>query len=611
MSKQYTIKVKEGFDKRVLFSLTTVIDELPHRPSIFIADCTEEELNVLKAHESYKTSTLMSDLTPQALATKTVKTFRRKHIENTHYTGTTVDGGSTETTGYSSPKYGNWGLIRHSSITNNVALESEVNHTYTYTNDGTGVDVVLHLADRINTNDPEFMTNGVSRIQQFQWNTVTGFSNLPDMNYTNYPFLNNAFSRYNQYHAEAVAYIACGNTYGWATGAKIYPIYWGGAYQISAPNSYDVVKKFHQEKIAAGNTRPTIMIDSFAHTTDDLGNFSSVGGGNFLIFRGNKYDTISPDGIGDRTLAQGNHECRSYGFLPVSMGAGKFSNIQTDLGSSPTYQQVATYINDLSNMDGTFKDSVVDPKNEMIAAGVHAVSAAGNSTQYDVLPDHPDYNNFYCTQHIGSDKSSVELKFGSPYNRGGLLSYTNSIMAGALSTEFGNQFLYDGKETLATFSNRGNRIDAVAAGVNIEMELYTKKAYEVSINSNRANLGHYNASGTSFASPNIGGMAALVLQEYPTTTPKQLRRYFRDIAVGTDKLYDTGLEMSPSSKYGDQPWFTATYSSMGYSGNIAYLDHNFTSNPTLLPDTDPTTTDTPQANQINYTRDEINTKLAT
>lgn len=609
MSEQYTIKVKEGFDKQVLFGLTTVVDELPQRPLIFIAECTEEELDALKAHEAYKTSTSMSQLTPQPLATKTVKTFRRSNISNPVYNPIySYDGGGT-TTGHSSPKYGNWGLIRHSSLTNNVTFESEVDHTYTYNYDGTGVDVVLHLADRINPNDPEFMTSGVSRIQQFQWNTVTGFSHLPTMDYTN--FNNNHGSLTNQQHAEAVSYITCGNTYGWATGAHIYPIYWGGSYRISAPSSFDVVKQFHLDKIANGNTRPTIMVDSYAYVSSSLGQSNSVGNGNFLIFRGNKYDTISPEGIGDRTLNQGNHECRSFGFLPLTMGAGVFSNIQTDLGSNPTYQQVAAYINDLSNMDSVYKDVVIDPKNEMIAAGVHAVSAAGNYVQYDVLPDHPDYNNFYCTQKIGSDGSSVELNAGAPYNRGGVFSYTGTIMAGAMDTEFGSHYLYDGKETLASFSNRGNRIDAVAAGVNIEMNLYSKYIYETTNTVTRVNKGHYNASGTSFASPNIGGMAALVLGKYPTTTPKQLRRYFRDIAVGTDKLYDTGLEMAPSSKYGDQPWFTATYSSMGYSGNIAYLDPNLTFDPTTLPDTDPTTTDTTQANQINYTRDQINTKLAT
>jgi len=609
MRQEYLIVVKKEYDKQLLLNLARVKDELPNRPKIFIAECTEEELQFLSERKPFKEARLMSSSNQVPLATKTVKTFRRTNLSNKNYWDT-VSTFTGTASGYSSPKYGNWGLIRHSSLTNNVTFESEVNHTHTYNYDGTGVDVVLHIGDRLNPNDPEFKTGGVSRIQQFQWNTLDGFSSLPTIDYTNFSTSHGASSR--QQHAEAVAYIACGNTYGWATGAHIYTIYNEGTYKVEPPNVYDVVKKFHQDKIAAGNTRPTIMIDAVEESDMALGFYPEVvGGGKFLIFRGTKYETVSPDGIGDKLLHLGNRENRSLGVLPVgSAGSGKYLNVHTDLGSSPTAAQMITYVNDLSNIAGGYYESHVESKNEMIDAGVHAVSAAGNSGFYSVLPDHPDYNNLYAGMSKDVDGNSYVSEVYC-FNRGSINHLTKSIMCGALAADFGSHYGFGNKETLTSFSSRGNRVDAVAAGDNIEMELYSKKISDQNTYTSRVNAGQYNATGTSFASPNIGGMAALVLEKYPTTTPKQLRRYFRDIAVGTDKLYDTGLEMVNSSKYGDSPWFSAGHSSMGYSGNIAYLDPSLTYDPTTLADTDPTTSETTQSNQLSFTKDEINTKLAT
>jgi hypothetical protein len=122
--------------------------------------------------------------------------------------------------------------------------------------------------------------------------------------------------------------------------------------------------------------------------------------------------------------------------------------------------------------------------------------------------------------------------------------------------------------------------------------------------------GEYEADGTSFASPNLGGMAACVLGKYPTTTPAQLRKYFRDHAVGTDTLYDTGTQPMPSSNAGDSPYYSDTLGLRGYSGKIAYLDPNLTINPSEILDTSITSTETVSSNnKINYTIAQINTKL--
>ena len=105
-------------------------------------------------------------------------------------------------------------------------------------------------------------------------------------------------------------------------------------------------------------------------------------------------------------------------------------------------------------------------------------------------------------------------------------------------------------------------------------------------------------------------MAACVLGKYPTTTPAQLRKYFRDHAVGTDTLYDTGTQPIPSSNVGDSPYYSDTLGLRGYSGKIAYLDPNLAFNPSTISNTSITSTETVSAdNKINYTIAQINTKL--
>jgi subtilisin family serine protease len=47
-------------------------------------------------------------------------------------------------------------------------------------------------------------------------------------------------------------------------------------------------------------------------------------------------------------------------------------------------------------------------------------------------------------------------------------------------------------------------------------------------------------SGTSMASPNVAGLAAQLLQVYPTATPAQIRQKIIDTSTA-DMLYTTGL----------------------------------------------------------------------
>ncbi len=104
----------------------------------------------------------------------------------------------------------------------------------------------------------------------------------------------------------------------------------------------------------------------------------------------------------------------------------------------------------------------------------------------------------------------------------GYLDSTNIIVVGATTAA----------DTLATWSNYGLPIDLVAPGENITTT-YLGSSYAT-------------GSGTSFASPVVAGLAALIFSVNPGLAPADVERVLksttRDLGVaGDDKLYGAGL----------------------------------------------------------------------
>ena len=53
MIKLYDIVLNSGYNQKDLYSyVTRVVDELLHRPHYFIAECTAEQIEILKEHEA-------------------------------------------------------------------------------------------------------------------------------------------------------------------------------------------------------------------------------------------------------------------------------------------------------------------------------------------------------------------------------------------------------------------------------------------------------------------------------------------------------------------------------------------------------------------------------
>jgi hypothetical protein len=592
MTKLYSIVLNPGYNQTDLYSMvSTVTDELLHRSTFFIAECTEEQALALENHEAVKFC--QSDEDVPEIEDAVVK--RVDYNRDYNYLGMRKTSGTQLTSIGPHPK-GNWGLIRHQSQTNNTTFSTDSYSSYSNSYIGDGVDIILQIASVLHPSDPEFMTSGISRLQtSFQWNSLNGMSTLPNVNYME--------SGVNS-HAEAVSYITAGNTYGWATGAKLY--IWPRD-QMRAANKklnshgWDAFKLFHQQK---GNSRPTIVVDAIQYLR-----WHGVPKGS-VIFRDSVYSEISPAGApltaADRSAivnsginAYGNSDTPKFGSvynLWSTIGNTMDAKNLTDQNKA----DILAYIEDITN--GNYYTTYIQPIEEMSAAGVHHVSAAGNYNNTLVLPDNIDFNNgalSYMSLLVGSNDGSTPQPGYSfvPLCRDDLHLAGDTIVCAALGSQFGVDSGLNNKETLASFTNRGDRVDACAAGDNIYMDLHVN--------------GEYEATGTSFASPNVAGMAACVLGKYPSTTPAQLRKYFRDHAVGTDTLYDSGTQPVPSSPSGDAPYYSDPLGLRGYSGKIAYLDPNLSFNPSTISNTTITSTQTVSAsNKINFTVSQINAKLA-
>jgi subtilisin family serine protease len=189
-------------------------------------------------------------------------------------------------------------------------------------------------------------------------------------------------------------------------------------------------------------------------------------------------------------------------------------------------------IGSASNRFGVRVDSVDVDVAELLAAGVVLVGAAGNYYQtLDVLGG-PDYDNYFNQ----TSTPRYYMRGGSPASADGV------ICVGNVSTG------YDTPEHKLGSSESGPRVDIYAPGTNIVSTTSTSNAFGATTPYPfNASYLIMSISGTSMASPNVAGLAAQLLQVYPTATPAQIRAMV--IAMSTpNMLYDTGSQTDYSNE---------------------------------------------------------------
>ena len=391
----------------------------------------------------------------------------------------------------------NWGLLRCVNGeqisgwgSNGTTSESG---TITVTSSGKNVDVVI-VDGHLNPDHPEFALNsdgtGGTRVNQYNWYQHTNELGLGSNGTYTYPS-GATLENPQDNHGMHVAGTVCGNTQGWARDSNIYNI--SPYANAENPNTlghtytFDYVRAFHANKSVNSDTgvkNPTICNNSWGSSYTITK--STI---NEVNWRGTRYTSNLTD---NATLA-------SYGLVDTTS-----IELYVDAWTTALLADIEDAINE----------------------GIIMVGAAGNADMKLDVSGGDDYDNYIVW-------NTVNTRY---YHRGSWnVVANNSICVGAASA-----LTNDSK---ATFSQCGPRIDVYAPGDNIISCLHdgTVTGGTITTVTDSRNgsyvLGKYD--GTSMASPQVCGMLACALEQYPRMTPAEAVSYVQDYSK-TSQMFDGG-----------------------------------------------------------------------
>lgn len=370
----------------------------------------------------------------------------------------------------------NWGLKRciDGQQTSNWGSDgtAAISGIVTTTSSGKNVDVVI-VDGFINPNHPEMAKNengtGGTRVVQFNWYSLNNIVLGTSNDAYPYP---TTYTAYGDNHGMHVAGTVAGNSQGWARDANVYNLY---IYDGSDGATYwaDYIRSFHLTKPvnpATGLRNPTIINNSWGYgLSPQRSSITSI------TYRGVTYN-------------------------------GPFTDAQLDSFGVIEYftQNGTNYI----SIEGWFDADLADIQ-DAISDGVIFVGAAGNSSYKIDSPGGQDYNNT-----LNSSTGSLYY-----YHRGSVnTSATNAICVGCIGA-----LKNDSK---ADFSCTGPRVTVYAPGRNIISSVHIGNAFDYRNNSYQVDK----YSGTSMASPQICGVLACALEQYPRMTHTEAVEYIQGIS---------------------------------------------------------------------------------
>jgi subtilisin family serine protease len=392
----------------------------------------------------------------------------------------------------------NWGLKRSILETNEYGNQTTITNNYDFAVTGEGVDVVIQDSG-IQANHPEFEdSNGVLRTVELDWYEATNgvvAGTLPAGFYTDYDG-----------HGTHCAGITSGKTYGHAKGSRIFSQKLAGLEGPTDPYSgmgiadiFDCIRIWHNNKPIdpiTGYKRPTVVNMSWGYFSSISGNPTSG------TYRGTGW-TWGVEYSTDLSLWQGT------GIVPPTDGPNRIFPIR------------------IPSVDAEIDD--------MIAAGIHVIIAAGNDYYKGDLSTGLDYNNNVV---YGASLTN--------YHRGSSPHSDNAFIVGSIDTaveQDGDTF----KDKTSGFSSRGPRVNTWAAGRNIISTVSTVNVYPNREADYPTNTDYKVAmiSGTSFSAPQVAGVVALHADVTPSLTPAQMKTRIEQEAKNV--LYETGSDVDYSA----------------------------------------------------------------
>ncbi len=440
---------------------------------------------------------------------------------------------------YSNYRRDNWGLLRHCSKTNNYGSStSDPGGSYDYVLDGTGVDVVAQDSGVV-MGHPEWEdSNGVSRYDMHDWYAVSGISGTQ---------ANDFYSSTDSSHGSHVMGTIAGKNFGWAKNSKIYSQRIFGSGSIGAIDGMDIMRGWHNNKndpnhaLWTGKHRPTVVNMSWGYSYDFFG-VGDYGPSIFLFpitsgnYRGNSYSISSNSDMRNKGLS-------FYGWVDsMDWANGAINSVALN--------------------------AEVD---QMIDDGIIVCIASGNEGQKWDLPGGADWDNYVTlgANSSGNFPDDYAAVWDNPfpgnkyyYNRGGSPNPNFNRAGQAFVVGSINYSPHSStRDRKSPFSSQGPGVNIWTAGERI-----------ISASDGSAGGPYYHdtnywqeaMNGTSMASPQAAGMAALVLQMHPDWTPKQVVSFMTENAI-QDSFYSSNANSGLDNDYTNQ------WSLFGSKGNVAYI----------------------------------------
>lgn len=409
----------------------------------------------------------------------------------------------------------NWGLLRHIKQTNTFNnSQSDPGGNYEYVLDGTGVDVVI-VDTGIQVGHPEWEANGVSRLKQVNWPTISGVSFTQPANF---------YTDTNGHGTHCIGTMA-GKTFGWCKNSDIYNItlYANSGNTITWSNTVDSLIGWHNKKNdvndAAYTGNPTVVNMSFGYVwyirTTTTPNAISFNGTDYYDITGGRYR-----GVTHTDTAYANLQNR--GLIGEAQGGGVYG-----------------YPRKFASQDADVET--------LINNGIHVCCAAGNDSMKMDIPGGVDYDNYLTFTFSGTTYYMYYHRGGTPSVNEGGDTYTSTATQDNPVGDLNEGFMVGATDAFdvqdgAVYRDRKTGFSQSGPGVNI----YTAGRYIISAQPNNQGSSYFadssyrqaKYSGTSMASPQMVGMIGCLLQAHPDWTPAQVKKYFESNAI--TNLNDTG-----------------------------------------------------------------------